>query len=804
MKGGFEEDRPAGPAPNGVQRPPEEAVSGPSREGSRVGVQTPSGAGREVHGQEAPANDSSGPEEVATAADPCAAPPDVPFDAPPLSETIVNPLGVAPSLMSPAVSGIFEEHSVVTAPISPLSPVGTASPASRVIAPGETLQLVRFVRRPDALLISGVTPHGRKLTFEQRADREGWYVVVAGRRRRPTERELGLVVASITQEMETAEAPQDDREEIRGAYRLAASSDQPGLPGRGLQAYRDLLLDEAEAFIGGQSERLAVVAVEYQAFKRFAVRHSHRIGAAFVRALGERLQLLFRDTPKVHACHKAGKAFRLIVVDRTSEDVQAMIDRITTDETRRWIVERVWGQNPRTHVDEVHFHIGFAMTRPGDRKASSYHVLAQRLNDDAFRAAKLGQLQGHKSIQAAKMDYRTTVHQWQRTSEDELEELANHMDDGPAEVMAEMSDYLHELVPADLEGMAVEGDVKALVHAAIARDGFWQGSVAMRIAGERLLSRFMTGVEAPEGENDYVGGFELGDEFYGIVREAGRFYFGWGDINSAGATRVRAGLDRIRHAVGWRRTDSGGIMGRFLRALRGEGDDRPLLDRIREAAKMAYDEVRADEHLRVNDAVDIAGYLWTEAGELISNADLVEGARLTLALPTRNREVRVLERRSKFTLRLEIEGKEHVAAFNESFTGPYVKLRIRDAVASAAVCVLEIRKSQLEDLIEIVREDNGLSEDTPMNILGFARHVADLLLADQVKGPGKIELALGSGYDPARFVQSYTLEEVRDRFPGLFYEAIHQELLEPSTTGVDRNLSDLIAHTMLARTRPGD
>ena len=44
------------------------------------------------------------------------------------------------------------------------------------------------------------------------------------------------------------------------------------------------------------------------------------------------------------------------------------------------------------------------------------------------------------------------------------------MDEGPAEVMLEMSDYLHELVPADLEGMAVQGDLQALIHKAIARD----------------------------------------------------------------------------------------------------------------------------------------------------------------------------------------------------------------------------------------------------------------------------------------------------------------------------------------------
>lgn len=725
-----------------------------------------------------------------------------PRKLPPLSETIVNPLGVAPSLMSPASDGLFDDQSVVTAPVGP---DGGMNPGpQRSIAPGETLQLVNFARREETLRISGVTPHGRRLTFEQRVDREGWYVVAAGRRRRPTQRELGLVVASITQEMEAAMAPDEDREEIRSAYRLAAASDQPGLPGRGLQAYRDLILDEAEAFISGQIERLGVVAVEYQAFKRFAVRHSHRIGAAFVRALGERLQGLFDGFEEVHACHKAGKSFRLVVVDRSSEEILALVERIASLETRQWLVDRVWGEHPRTHVDEVHFKIGFATARAIDRK-SSYHVLAQRLNDDAFRAAKLGQLEGHTSIQVAKMDYRTTVHQWQRSSEDELDELANRMDDGPAEVMAEMNDYLHELVPVDLEGMAVQGDLRALVHAAIARDGFWQGSVAMRIAGERLLRRFRDGTPAPPGENDYVGGFELGDEFYGMAREGEHFYFAWGDLNSAGATRTRAGLDRLRHAVGWRREDGGGILGRFLRALSAEeGPSRALPERVRQAVQEAWDELRNVEELEVNDAVDVAGYLWNREGELVSNDDLVEGAQLLLAIPRRRFDVEILERRSKFTLRLDIDGKDHVASFSESVAGPYVKLRLRDAVVSAAVCILQLRQAELEELLEIIREDNHLPDDTPMNVLGFVRHMADLLLAEQVKGPGKIGLALGARFTAADFVKVFTLEQVRDHYPGLFYEAIHHELLAEPTAGIDRNLRDLVAHTMLARTRPDE
>ena len=243
-------------------------------------------------------------------------------------------------------------------------------------------------------------------------------------------------------------------------------------------------------------------------------------------------------------------------------------------------------------------------------------------------------------------------------------------------------------------------------------------------------------------------------------------------------------------------------MGHFVRALRGGDDPRPFPERVREAAEVAFDEVHADPGLRVNDAVDIGGHLWTSGGDLIGSDDLKEGAELELVLPRARHAVKVLERRSKFTLRLDIDGREHVAAFTEGFTGPYVKLRLRDTRVSPAICILAIRRAELEDIIEIVREDNLLSEDTPMNVLGFLRHMADLLLAEQVKGPGKIELALGGSYGTDRFVKVFSLEEVRDRHPGLFYEAVHHELLEAPPTGVDRNLSDLIAHTMLARTRP--
>ncbi len=720
----------------------------------------------------------------------------------PLSETIESPLARGSTVPTSSMDvSPFDEPSTINAvAINPES--GVVS--QRAVAPGEALQLVRFSRREQVLKISGVTPHGRRLTFEQREDRDGWYVVAAGRRRRPTERELGLVVATIAQEMEASMAPEEDQEEIRSAYRLAASSDQPGIPGKGLQAYRDLLLDEAAAYVSEQVERLGVVAVEYQAFKRFAIRHGHRIGAAFVGALGEWLQQHFGVLNKVHVCHKAGKSFRLIVIERSSEEVFELIQKLLTDDTREWICKRVWGDNQRTHPDEVNFYVGLAMARSSERKSTSYENLAQRLNDDAYRAAKLGQLKGHTSIQMAKTTYRTSFEQWRRTSEDAVEELASQMDEGPAEVMAEMSDFLHELVPADLEGMAVEGNVHALVHKAIARDGFWQGSTAMRIAGERLIGRFLKEEASPEGEHSRVGGFEFGDEFYGIALEGGALYFAWGDLNSAGATRVRAGLELIQHAVGWRREDKGGIVGIFLRALYDEQAGASLPDRLVDAAQQAYAETFGDERMHVNDSVDIAGHLWTEAGELIKSEDLVEGANLILSLPDGPVQVEVLERRANFMLRLSIDGHEHVAAVSESISGPVVKLRIRRTVISSAVCIIKTKLDELEELLDIVREDNNLPEDTHMNILGFLRHNADLLLADQVKTPGKIGLALGASYDPLRFVRTYTLEQIREYHPGLFYEAVHNELVDESSLSVDRHLREVIARTMLARARPED
>ncbi|MBK8011347.1 MAG: GGDEF domain-containing protein [Deltaproteobacteria bacterium] len=678
---------------------------------------------------------------------------------------------------------------------------GGSQPAKSALSIGEALQFVRYSRRDQTLMITGVTPHGRKLTFEQRQDREGWYVVVAGRRRRPTERELGLVVASIEAQMEAAAAPRGEFE-VRSAYRLAASSDQPGMPIRGLQAYRDLLLDEAEAYIAGQLERLAVVAIEYQGFKRFAIRHGHRIGAAFVRALGELLAELFPADPRIQLFHKTGKAFRLIIEDHSASTIRDMMARLTDLEPRQRIVERVWGEVQRTHPDEINFNIGIAAARPRERDTKDYASLAQRLNDDAYRALRLGQLKGHTSIHLAKAACRSSIAIWLNSSEDDLDDLASQMDDGPAAVMAEMSDYLHELVPADIEGMSVQGDVHALVHAAIAREGFWQGTTAMRIACSELVRRFLERAPVPEGENEFVGGFDLGDEYYGASVEGDTFYFCWGDINSAGATRTRAGLDRIQSAVGWGRTDGRGIAGRFLSALRDRDGLRTLPERVAQAAEEAFEEISADDRMHVNDAVDIGDHLWLDDHELVRNEDIVDGSVLKLVLPRSTHEVKVVERSSASIVHLEIDGKPHTATITELLAGPQIKLRVRNAVVSAAICILAMTRGELEDILSIVREDNNLPDDTPLDIVGFLRHIADIVLMEEIKAPSKIELALGKPYAVENFVRAFSLEEIRERFPGVFYESVHHNLINDQGLQLDRHLREIIAHTMLARTRP--
>ena len=64
-------------------------------------------------------------------------------------------------------------------------------------------------------------------------------------------------------------------------------------------------------------------------------------------------------------------------------------------------------------------------------------------------------------------------------------------------------------------------------------------------------------------------------------------------------------------------------------------------------------------------------------------------------------------------------------------------------------------------------------------------------------------LALGARYSAEDFVQDFSLEEVREEHPGLFYEAVHHNLLaEQQPLHMDRNLRELIETTMLAKTRP--
>ncbi|MBI2374603.1 MAG: GGDEF domain-containing protein [Deltaproteobacteria bacterium] len=684
-----------------------------------------------------------------------------------------------------------------------MAPTRAAEPAPSPVAIGETLQFVHYERRGDTLLISGITPHGRRLVFEQREDRQGWYVVTAGRRRRPTERELGLVVATITQEMEAALLP-ERQSEVRSAYRLAAAADDPTLPVLGIDAYRDILLDEANAYASGQLDRLVVAAIAFQAFKRFANRHGHRVGGSFIRALGERLEMLYAGVGGVHVFHKTGKAFRLVILHRTAAEAWELLERLPTDENREWLVRKVWGDDPRTHrthPDEVHFNIGIASAYASER-GSDYRALAQRLSDDAYRAGRLGQFLDHTSLVLAKSDYRSSIYQWHIGSEEELHELAMTMDDGPAEVMAEMSDYLHELAPADLEGMAVAGDLDALIYSAIARDGFWQGTTAMRIAGERLLRRFLDPTPERVEENAYVGGFDLGDEFYGIAIEGDRFYFARGDVNSAGATRVKAGLQALQRAVGWRREDAGGVVGRFLAALepvRGPG----IIERIRDAAQLSFEENASEPELTVSDSVDVADALVIN-GRPISAAEIIEGAELTLVLPgLPPKPVVVLERRSAFTLRLSVGGLELPAVFDESPTGIDVKLRLRDAVPSAAVSVVHVSRTELIELLTQVREDNDLREDTPVDVITFLRHIADVMLEEEVKLPAKVEMALGAAYQSDRFVRGTSLEEIREEHPGLFFEAVHQGLLRvEAAADIDPNLVDILGRTMLSACRP--
>jgi hypothetical protein len=108
----------------------------------------------------------------------------------------------------------------------------------------------------------------------------------------------------------------------------------------------------------------------------------------------------------------------------------------------------------------------------------------------------------------------------------------------------------------------------------------------------------------------------------------------------------------------------------------------------------------------------------------------------------------------------------------------------------------------LAEVLASVRADNGLETDTQLDVLGFLRHVSDILLMDEVKLPAKIGLALGEPYRARDFVRAYDLPTVRAQYPGLYYEAVHQTLLGAPPAGVDRQLAELIATTMLANSRP--
>jgi hypothetical protein len=160
------------------------------------------------------------------------------------------------------------------------------------------------------------------------------------------------------------------------------------------------------------------------------------------------------------------------------------------------------------------------------------------------------------------------------------------------------------------------------------------------------------------------------------------------------------------------------------------------------------------------------------------------------------------ERRTAFTLRLDIDGVEHPAVFAQSARDVQIKLRLRETVASMAVAILVITRTELLALLDEIREDNDLDADSPMDIIGFLRHITDILLEDQVKRPAKVGLALGRPYAAEDFVRSFTLEAVREDHPGLFYEAVHQDLLDNLPAEIDRELRELVGHTMLTSARP--
>ena len=62
----------------------------------------------------------------------------------------------------------------------------------------------------------------------------------------------------------------------------------------------------------------------------------------------------------------------------------------------------------------------------------------------------------------------------------------------------------------------------------------------------------------------------------------------------------------------------------FLQALDPEYSPAPLPERVTDAADKAFAELDADEANHINDAVDIADFLYAPKGELVKN----EGARI--------------------------------------------------------------------------------------------------------------------------------------------------------------------------------
>ena len=208
--------------------------------------------------------------------------------------------------------------------------------------------------------------------------------------------------------------------------------------------------------------------------------------------------------------------------------------------------------------------------------------------------------------------------------------------------------------------------------------------------------------------------------------------------------------------------------------------------------------------MRVNDAVDIADYLYVDENQLVSNEDIVEGAELYILLPDDERHrVKVTSRKSGFRLLLDIDGVELPASVTDGRSGLQVKLRIRESVASSSTAIVTLSKTELHDLLCEIREENGISEKASLDVVGFLRHMADILLQNHVKVPGKIKLALGQAYNEEEFVGVFPIENIREHNPGLFYEAVHHELLSKmESLGLDDQLQELIGQTMLGSLRP--